>query len=122
MSRSPFLLLITALLPAFEGPLTAADADLHGYLETHCLSQELEREQNLNGFSMKNERQQFIFHDIFRDNSSFSAQKLCSTGAPFTGGVDWNRRQTPVTFQPRVGSSGECRKRSFLRRISPRMT
>jgi hypothetical protein len=36
MSRSPFLLLITALLPAFEGPLTAADADMRGYLETHC--------------------------------------------------------------------------------------
>jgi hypothetical protein len=36
MNRSPFLLLITSLLPAFSGPLTAADADLQGYLDTHC--------------------------------------------------------------------------------------
>jgi len=36
MNRSPFLLLITSLLSAFSGLLIAADADLHGYLETHC--------------------------------------------------------------------------------------
>jgi len=36
MRCRPFLLLITSLLPAFSGSLTAADADLHGYLETHC--------------------------------------------------------------------------------------
>jgi len=36
MNRSPFFLLITSLLPAFSGPLTAVDADFHGYLETHC--------------------------------------------------------------------------------------
>jgi len=36
MRCRPFLLLIISLLPAFSGSLTAADADLHGYLETHC--------------------------------------------------------------------------------------
>jgi hypothetical protein len=35
MRPRPFLLL-ASLLPALTGPLTAAEADLHGYLETHC--------------------------------------------------------------------------------------